>query len=68
MPRHNNTEKHQLFTFHFSCQNKRRYKTENEALKAAEFQMLQDMNLELSVYKCNDCSFWHLTRQIHRQD
>lgn len=63
MPRRNKPQKHRPFTFYTSCQVKNRYKNENEALKAAEFQMLQDMRLELSVYKCDVCRFWHLTRQ-----
>jgi rubrerythrin len=47
-----------------SCQAKRRYKSEKEALKIADLQMLQNMSLELAVYKCDICGFWHLTRKI----
>lgn len=43
---------------------KRRYRNEKDAGDAAEFQMLQDMSLELSVYKCDLCKYWHLTRSI----
>jgi rubrerythrin len=63
MPRRNNIEKHQPFIFNGSCQNKRRYKTEQEARKMADLQILEKMNLELSVYKCDICGFWHLTRK-----
>lgn len=64
MPRKNKTTKHQPYTFNNLFCVKRKYKNEKEALSAAEFQMLQDMNLELSVYKCDLCKFWHLTRNI----
>lgn len=46
----------------FNCNSKRKYRSENEATRVAEIQMLADMNLELSVYKCDSCRFWHLTR------
>jgi hypothetical protein len=44
-----------------NCQSKRRFRSLNEAEKVAELQMLQDMRLELSVYKCDYCGGWHLT-------
>lgn len=45
-----------------NCNSKRKYRNENEATRTAEVQMLADMNLELSVYKCDVCRHWHLTR------
>lgn len=62
MPKKNKSQKHKPFIFHMSCLSKNRYKTENEALKTAEIQMLQNTGLELSAYKCDTCKFWHLTR------
>jgi hypothetical protein len=62
MPRKNNTPKHHSFRSVNNCDTKRRYKTEKEALAAADYQMLVNQNLELSVYKCELCGGWHLTR------
>jgi hypothetical protein len=64
MPRRNNIEKHRRFVISMPCQDKRRYKNEKEALKIADLQMLENMSLELSIYKCDTCDFWHLTRKI----
>jgi len=62
MPRKNKSTKHQRFaTSLFQC-TKRKYKNENEAQDAAEHQMLENMSLELSVYECDICKNWHLTR------
>ena len=63
MPRHNKSLAHKPFSFYISCLNKQQYRNENEAQKAAEFHMLEHMGLELSVYKCDSCKYWHLTRQ-----
>lgn len=63
MPRRNNTQSHQPFRFISSCDTKRRFRTEREAIAAAEYQMLIKPTLELSVYKCEQCGGWHLTRQ-----
>lgn len=62
MPRKNKTIKHQPYPIDRLFCVKRRYRNEKEAQQAAEFQMLKDMNLELSVYQCNLCKYWHLTR------
>jgi hypothetical protein len=67
MPRRNKTGVNRPFTFNKSCQNKRSYKSEQEASNVAEIQMLEDMNLELAVYKCNECTFWHLTRRVSKR-
>jgi hypothetical protein len=63
MPRRNKRVAHEPYeTSRFTC-DKRRFKSEGEALKAAELQMLEKMMLELSVYKCDICGQWHLTRK-----
>ncbi len=62
MPRRNKSVKNQQFVFFETCRTKRRYNNEKEAQKIAEIQMLENMSLELAVYKCNECKFWHLTR------
>ncbi|MEI6850722.1 MAG: hypothetical protein WCK26_02020 [Candidatus Saccharibacteria bacterium] len=63
MPRKNKTIKHQSYQSNRLFCDKRRYKNETDAQNAAEFQMLEKMTLELSVYKCNLCRYWHLTRK-----
>ena len=45
-----------------TCDHKKRYETENEALRAAHYQTLINHGLGLSVYKCDVCQKWHLTR------
>jgi len=66
MPRKNKSIKHQPFSFSNLFCTKKKYRNEKEALDAAEFQMLQYMNLELSVYKCDMCRYWHLTRGVNK--
>jgi hypothetical protein len=51
-----------------NCENKRRFKTEALAKDAAEFGMLEHMTIELDVYQCLNCHFWHLTRQTKSKD
>ena len=63
MPSKNKSISHQTYAAEGIFCTKRKYRNEKEALKAAEFQMLQDMSLELSVYKCDLCKYWHLTRR-----
>jgi putative ubiquitin-RnfH superfamily antitoxin RatB of RatAB toxin-antitoxin module len=64
LPRKNRIVKHKPFlTDNFDC-NKKRYQNKIEAQKAAEFQMLENMTISLSIYKCDLCSHWHLTRSI----
>jgi hypothetical protein len=66
MPRRNNTQPHSHFRFTNGCDQKRRFVREKEALDAAEYQMLIKPTLDLSVYKCELCGGWHLTRQSKR--
>jgi hypothetical protein len=63
MPRRNHQKPHTPFTPAKACSDKRPYRSEREALNAAELQMLAHPALELSVYKCDQCSNWHLTRR-----
>ncbi|MNH50306.1 hypothetical protein D3C73_19180 [compost metagenome] len=62
MPRKNGTPKHIPFRFASNCQTKRRFRSEKEALSAADHQMLTQSNLTLNIYKCELCGGWHLTR------
>jgi hypothetical protein len=63
MPRKNNAPKHAPFHFASNCQAKRRFTSEREAQATADHQMLIKPDLELTVYKCELCGGWHLTRQ-----
>jgi hypothetical protein len=63
MPRRNQTPRHQPFRFVSNCLSKRRYATERQAEETAEHQMLVNQNIQLSVYKCDICGGWHLTRR-----
>lgn len=62
MPRRNYPKPHIPFTPPKSCEEKRKYRSEKDALDAASLQMLMHPSLELSVYKCDQCGKWHLTR------
>jgi hypothetical protein len=66
MPRKNNTPPHLPLRFVNACEQKRRFRTEKEAASAAEHQMLLKPDLELSVYQCELCGGWHLTRNQSR--
>ncbi|HMH70592.1 MAG TPA: hypothetical protein VK502_04275 [Candidatus Saccharimonadales bacterium] len=68
MPRQNNTQKHQPFRLARNCEDKRRFRSEKDALETAEHQMLINPGLELGVYKCHFCSNWHLTSQAKRSN
>ncbi len=63
MPRHNKQIKHIKAIFINNCQTKRQYSTERQAREVADYQMLINNDLELSVYKCDSCNKWHLTRR-----
>ena len=60
MPRKNNQVKHIRFEYK-TCDHKRKYSTESEAKKTAEYQMLINPYLELEIYQCDLCLKWHLT-------
>jgi len=57
---------HTPFRFTSGCDQKRRFKAEKEAREAAEYQMLITPTLELSVYMCQMCGGWHLTRRARK--
>lgn len=65
MPRRHVNQKHTPLTRGAvsSCDQKNRYRNENDAKKAAELSELRDTSLELAVYQCPYCRFWHLTRR-----
>jgi hypothetical protein len=48
----------------YPCGNKRRFLNEYDATEAAEYQMLVKPTLQLSVYQCDLCHKWHLTRRL----
>lgn len=65
MPRKNRQIKHVRAEYILAtCESKRKYRSQNEAEKIAEIQMLANQGLELGVYKCDLCSGWHLTSAI----
>lgn len=45
------------------CHAKRRYLNKLEAERAAELKNLEDTSLDLTVYQCDVCKKWHLTRR-----
>ncbi len=47
-----------------TCEGKRFFKTEAEALEAADIGMLDNMSVTLGVYHCATCRNWHLTSVI----
>jgi len=61
MPRKNKPVKHTPFQFVNNEAGKTRYPSRQAAEKAAELRMLQNMSLELSVYRGSDGG-WYLTR------
>lgn len=65
MPRRNNSVRHTRLNLTpiDNCSPKKKFNTQKEATNAAEYQMLINLDLELSTYKCDQCHKWHLTRQ-----
>lgn len=62
MPRRNKTQEPVRIQYvKTDCSHKRRYTNEAAALNQAELQMLQTPHIELSVYRCELCTGWHLT-------
>lgn len=49
------------YRFDLTCEGKRFFRTEQEALEAADIGMLNNMRLSLGVYHCATCRYWHLT-------
>ena len=50
-----------IYQFNLSCESKRIFKSEQEALDAADVGMLENMSVSLGVYQCPICHHWHLT-------
>lgn len=49
------------YRFDLTCEGKRFFKTEAEALEAADIRMLENMSATIGVYQCATCQNWHLT-------
>lgn len=49
------------YQFKLACEGKRFFKTESEAIDAADFRMLENMNVTIGIYQCHVCHYWHLT-------
>lgn len=49
------------YRFDLACEAKRFFKTEEEALEAADIRMLENMSVTIGIYQCNICNYWHLT-------
>jgi hypothetical protein len=65
MPRRHTNKKHAPLPSGAvsTCDQKKRYRNQDDAQKAAELSELRDLSLELTVYQCPYCRFWHLTRK-----
>ena len=67
MPRYRPKFDVNFYRYRDICATKRQFKNEAEALEAAEFRMLENMTIDLTVYHCLVCNHWHLTRQVDRK-
>lgn len=59
-----------VYRFDATCAGKRFFKTEQEALEAADIRMLENMSTTIGIYQCATCFNWHLTSLIaekHKQ-
>lgn len=61
MPRSRRPNSHKEYTYFLPCEGKNQYETEIAARDAADFHMLENMNIDLDVYHCHVCRFWHMT-------
>jgi len=50
-----------VYRFDLTCEGKRFFKTEEDALEEADVRMLDNMSVTLGVYQCPTCLHWHLT-------
>lgn len=50
-----------VYRFDLTCAGKRFFKTEGEALHAADIRELENMSVTVGVYQCPTCMLWHLT-------
>jgi len=61
-PRRTNAlSEHKVYRLELACDSKRFFKTEAEALDAADIRMLENMSVTIGVYQCPTCHYWHLT-------
>ncbi len=49
------------YRFDLTCEGKRFFLTEHEALEAADIRMLENMSVTIGIYQCPTCLHWHLT-------
>jgi len=56
MPKRKQKTDRNSHKFLLICESKRPFKTEELALEAADFGMLDHMTLELGVYQCDVCN------------
>ncbi len=50
-----------IYRFDLTCAGKRFFKTEEEAIEAADIRELENMSVTVGVYQCPTCMLWHLT-------
>lgn len=62
MPRRNKkVSEAKTYRFDLTCEGKRFFQTEAEALEAADIRMLENMSTAIGTYQCPTCRHWHLT-------
>lgn len=49
------------YRFDLTCEGKRFFPTEADALEAADIRMLEHMSVNIGIYQCPTCLQWHLT-------
>lgn len=62
MPKRRRKTDQNTYKYRDNCESKTRYESQAKALEAADFRMLENMSVALTVYKCDICNGWHLTR------
>lgn len=65
MPRKHTQTTHTPFSWQNGvviCKAKRRFPSKLAAERAAELKNLEDTSLALTIYHCDQCKKWHLTR------
>lgn len=61
MKRYPNKADYRAYRFELPCESKQVFVSEEEAIKASEDRMAENLGLELAVYQCHVCQSWHLT-------
>ncbi len=56
-----------LYRFDTTCDGKRFFSTEEQALEAADVRMFENLSATIGVYQCATCRNWHLTSIGMRQ-